>query len=188
MDLSDLMHHKTALIVVGGVVGGAVLFSFMHKGSSSSTTSATTFNPSSGSTVNPSQYLVPYNAYFTGGMPDGGSTSSGSSGGTVSAPTTSTTSTGNPSSGWAGTNPPQSTPTGTSTPSSGGQTLEQTQAYNKVWTTAQSKAAAAAGQTQYGLINGQYVPVMVGNTPTSLYKTYEAANNNTGALYTLTGS
>lgn len=88
MDIKEMYsQHKVAFIVVGGVVAGAVIYSFLHKGSSSSTTTATTFNPSSGSTVSPSQYLVPYNAYFgSGGTPDGGSTSS-----------TTTPSTGTPS-------------------------------------------------------------------------------------------
>lgn len=76
MDVGKFVsEHKTAVMITGAVVAGAVIYSFLHRGSSTST--PTTYNPASGSTVSPTQYLVPYNAYFgSAGTPDGGSTSS----------------------------------------------------------------------------------------------------------------
>ncbi len=103
MNLEELWsQHKTLVLAAGGITAGAILYSFLHRSSSSSGTStATTFNPSSGSTVSPTQYLVPYTGYYgpNAGTPNNGSTSGAGPTGT---------STGTPSSSIPN-NPPAST-------------------------------------------------------------------------------
>lgn len=102
MDFSTLFEqHKTIVFIVGGATLGLVGYSFLHKSSSSSST-PTTYNPSSGATVAPTQYLVPYTGF---------------AGNPTSLPGSTSTSTGTPSSGVPG-NGGSTGGSGSTTPSS----------------------------------------------------------------------
>ena len=79
--------HRTIVLVVGGVVGALVIYSFLKNRSSSASTGTAATTGS----VSPTQYLIP--GYGNGGSPDAGSTGTGTGG-------TTTTTTGNPSSGY----------------------------------------------------------------------------------------
>lgn len=98
--VDEIKQHKTLAIVAGTATLGAIAYSFMHKGSSSSSAGSNSVTSAGTGGSVPVQYLVPYSSYpSAGGAPNSGSTGT-SSGGTTT--TTSTSPSGIASSGGSG--------------------------------------------------------------------------------------
>lgn len=98
--VDEIKQHKTLAIVAGTATLGAIAYSFVHKGSSSTSAGSNSVTSAGTGGSVPVQYLVPYSSYpSAGGAPNSGSTGTGSGGTTT---TTSTSPSGIASSGGSG--------------------------------------------------------------------------------------
>lgn len=106
--------HKVAVLVVGGVTVGLVGYSFLKRGSSSAAAVGTSSATAGSGTVSPSQYLIPYSAYYGGGTPSGGSVGTSTTSTTATSPSGVSSSSGS----GAGSGSSSTAPTTTTAPTS----------------------------------------------------------------------
>ena len=157
--------HKTAAIVIGAAVVGFIGYSFLRRGSSAAAATGTSSVPSaSAGTVSPSQYLIPYSAYYGAGAPSGGSVGTSTTSTSATSPSAKvSSSSGNSSTTSTTTTQPTTAPRSTSS-STGGYTPTPTRTVAPTTTSntyaALTKFAAAqqinrqGGQVYWKAANG----------------------------------
>ena len=106
--------HKVAVLVVGGVTVGLVGYSFLKRGSSSAAAVSTPTAAAGSGTTSPSQYLIPYSAYYGGGTPSGGSVGTSTTSTTATSPSGVSSSSGSGAGSGSGSTAPTTTTAPTS--------------------------------------------------------------------------
>lgn len=135
--------HKTAAIVIGAAVVGFIGYSFLRRGSSAAAATGTSSVPSaSAGTVSPSQYLIPYSAYYGAGAPSGGSVGTSTTSTSTTSPSAKvSSSSGKSSTTSTTTTQPTTSPRTVSNPYGGGYTPTPTRTATAPTTTSHTYAA-----------------------------------------------